>query len=82
MVGISAGRSQRLGVANGDRNSCRRDRARVRGAVLEVLLPHPAKLKHTVTAMKNAIFQPILTEAADAFVSKLPPSCTELSERG
>jgi hypothetical protein len=50
--------------------------------VLEVLLPHPAKLKHTVTAMKNAIFQPILTEAADAFVSKLPPSCTELSERG
>jgi hypothetical protein len=33
--------------------------ARVRGAVLDVLLPHPAKLKHTVTAMKNAILRPI-----------------------
>jgi hypothetical protein len=33
--------------------------ARVRGAVLDVLLPHPAKLKHTVRAMKNAILRPI-----------------------
>jgi len=33
--------------------------ARVRGAVLDVLLPHPAKLKHKVIAMKNAIPRPI-----------------------
>jgi hypothetical protein len=28
MVGISAGRGQLLGVADGDRNICRRDRQR------------------------------------------------------
>jgi hypothetical protein len=33
--------------------------ARVRGEVLDVLLPHPAKVKHNVTAMKNAILRPI-----------------------